>query len=112
VWIVSREILEADWKLLRQLKDLALERFCQRVLDEIGRLAADGTQTSHQRYLAVFKFIERRDRELADAFDGLRRSTAFRQLACMQSHGLFTDEERARFSPETRAVVRLFLGEG
>jgi hypothetical protein len=27
-------------------------------------------------------------------------------------NGLFTDEEMARFSPETRAVVRLFLGEG
>jgi hypothetical protein len=107
-----RDISEADWKVLRQLKPIALERFCQQVLDEIGSLASDTSKTTHERYLAVFKRIEKRDRELAEAFDGLRRSTALQQLACMQSHGLLTEEEMARFSPQTRGAVALLTAAG
>lgn len=29
---MEREIRESDWKLFRQLRPLALDRFCQRVL--------------------------------------------------------------------------------
>jgi hypothetical protein len=32
-----RQISEADWKLFRQLHALALERFCEGVLSEVGR---------------------------------------------------------------------------
>jgi hypothetical protein len=106
---MSRTISEPDWKVFRQLQQLALERFCERVLTEISHLAADTKKTSHERYLAVYKRLERRDRELADAFNDLRRSTAFRQLACIQSHQFLTGEEMSRFSPETREVVQLFL---
>jgi hypothetical protein len=102
-------IREPDWKVFRQLRSLALERFCQRVLSEVGRLASDTSKTGHERYLAVFRLIERRDRELAEAFDDARRSTALRQLACIQAHGLLTDDEMARFSPEAREAVRLLL---
>ena len=107
---MSRVISEPDWKLFRRLQPLALERFCQWVLSEIERVASYGKKSSHERYLAVFKLIERRDKELADAFDDMRRSTALRQLACLRSRGLVTDEEFAGFSPETRGAVDLFLG--
>lgn len=33
---MSREIKESDWKLLKQLHPVALERFSQRILSEIG----------------------------------------------------------------------------
>jgi hypothetical protein len=102
-------IREPDWRLFRQLRSIALERFCQRVLSEVGRLASDTSKTGHERYLAVFKLIERRDRELAEAFDDPRRSTALHQLAHIQSHELLTEEEMGRFSPEVREVVRLLL---
>jgi hypothetical protein len=107
---MMRNISEVDWKLFRQLHPIALERFCQRVLSEVGSLASSPDKSSHQRYLAVFQLIQRRDRELADAFNDLRRSTALRQLACIQSQELLTDEEFARFSPETIEAVQLFRG--
>lgn len=109
---MSRAISESDWKVFRRLREVALERFCQRVLDEIGRVAADENKTSHERYLAVCKLIERRDGELADAFDDPRRSAALQQLACIQSHELLTEEEMSRFSPETREAVQFFLSIG
>jgi hypothetical protein len=107
---LSRGIGEADWKVFRQLRVVALERFCERALSEVGRLAAEAGQTPHERYLAVFRLLERRDRELADAFNNPRRSAALWQLARIQSHGLLTEEEMGRFSPEVREAVQLLTG--
>jgi hypothetical protein len=107
---MTREISESDWKIYRPLHPLALERFCERVLSDIGRVASDTEKSAHARYLAVFKLLERRDKELAEAFEHLRRSTAWQQLAIWRSRGLVTDEEFARFSLETRAAVQVFLG--
>jgi hypothetical protein len=107
---MSRVINESDWRLFRQLQSTALERFCQRILSEIHHVASDVNKTSHERYLAIFKLIERRDRELADAFNDLRRSTAVRQLTCIQSHKLLTEEEMAGFSPEIRDTVQFLVG--
>jgi hypothetical protein len=107
---MARQISEADWKVFRQLHALALERFCEGVLSEVGGLASTSGNSAHERYLAVCKRLRRRGKEMAEAFDDLRRSTAYRQLAVMHSHGLLTEEEFARFSPETRDVVQIFLG--
>ena len=106
---MSREIKEADWKLLRQMAPVALERFCQRTLGEIDRISTDTTKSQHQRYLDIFAALQRRDEEIGHAFNGLRRSTALTQLAAMCSHDLLTEEEFSRFSPETRSVIELFL---
>ena len=108
---MAREISEKDWKLFRRLHPLALERFCERALSEVGRLTADSGKGAHERYLTIFKLLQRRDKELAEAFDDLRRSTAWRQLAILRSRGLLTEEEFARFSQETQSLVAALLGE-
>ena len=107
---MPREISEPDWKLFRQLRTIALERFCERALTDLDSLASESGKTAHDRYLNVFELLQRRDRELSDAFDAARRSTAFFQLAAIRSRGLLTDEEFARFSPEARSVVQVMLG--
>jgi hypothetical protein len=43
----SRGITEADWKVFRELKPVARERFCERVLREIERLRLDSSKTAH-----------------------------------------------------------------
>jgi hypothetical protein len=103
---MSEAIAEADWKVFRELRVVALERFCERALAEVERLAADPDKSAHQRYLAVYKAIERRDRELADAFDSPSRSAALRNLVGLHAQKLLTDEEFSRFSPELRDRVR------
>lgn len=104
-----REIKEPDWKILRQLHAVALERFCQHVLAEIEHINNDAAKSYHQRYLEIFSHLERRDKELARTFDQLRRSSALAQLADIRSHGLLTDEEFMRFSPEIRSVIESLL---
>lgn len=98
---MARDIPESDWKLFRKYHPVALERFCQRLLSEVGRLTSDEGKSSHDRYLALSELIHRRNREIAAAFNDLRRSTALRQLAEIQSHALLSKEELAGFTPET-----------
>jgi hypothetical protein len=99
------QIRESDWKILRDLKQLALERLCERILGEIAAVAIATSRGAHERYLDVFELIGRRNREIANAFDDLRRSNAIIKLATMRSYGLLTDEEFQRFSDETREIV-------
>lgn len=108
---MTRAISEPDWKLFRKLRSLALERFCERALSEVSQLTSEAGKGAHERYLAVFKLLQRRDKQLAEAFDDVRRSTAWQQLAIIRARGLLTDEEFASFSPETRAAVQVWLGE-
>ena len=99
---MSRQIRESDWKVFRQVHPVAVNRFCEQVLSEILSIASDSTKTPYERYLAIYKLIRERDRILGDAFDDMRRSTALLRLSVIHLHGLLTEEEMARFSPEAR----------
>jgi hypothetical protein len=106
---MSRDFPEPDWKVLRDLQPLALRRFCDRVLNELNGVINDTRRDSHDRYLAMWKLVEERDRTLAGIFDDLRRSTALEQLAAMRGHDLIQDEEFSRFSDTTREHVTRLL---
>ncbi|HEX2886087.1 hypothetical protein, partial [Vineibacter terrae] len=76
-----------------------------RTLGEVQALCAETDKTNHQRYLALWDLIRKRDDALAEAFDDLRRSTAAWRLTAMRQLGLLTDEELGRFTEETRKSV-------
>jgi hypothetical protein len=109
---MPREIKESDWKVLRRLHPVALERFCGRVLTEIGSVMNDDARNSHERYLNIFKIVAHRDREIARIFDDLKRSRAPTMLAEMCSVGLLTEDELSGFSPETRSVIDMLRRNG
>ena len=106
---MTRDIPESDWKIFKQLHAIALERFCRHALAEIEGIAADHSKSSHQRYLAVYDTLHRRDKELSGAFDDLRRSTAILRIAGLRSRVLIDNAEFMRFSEGTRSVIDLFL---
>jgi hypothetical protein len=99
---MNEHILERDWKVLRDLKPVLLDRLCTRIMEECRRVMDDDAMTPHQRYLKLFETIHDRNEELADAFDDMRRSRAVARLSNMYMLDLFTPDELARFSPETR----------
>ncbi len=107
---MSRGIAESDWKILRELHPIALDRFCRRILAEIESVVADSSRSHHQRYLAIYQLVERRDREIADAFNDMRRSRAVMRICHLRNLALLSDEEFARFSEETRGAVQGLLG--
>ena len=102
---------ESDWKVFRELREVALDRFCRRVLDEIEPLHLNASRSHHERYLDVFRLLQERDQKLANAFDDPRRSQMIFQLAAMHAYGVLEPEELARFTPRTRAKVESFAKE-
>jgi len=104
-----REIKESDWKVFKRLREIALERFCERILGEIARIGSDIGMSQRERYLAIFRLLQKRDKEIAPIFDYLRRSTAVMQLCAFRSHDLLTEEELRQFSPELVSAVENIL---
>ncbi len=98
-------IPESDWKVFRELREIALQRFCQRVLAEVQQIASGTSKTAHERYLAVYRLIEKRDHEVAEAFNDPRRGTAMMQLLVIHRRGLLEPSELSRFSDSTRRTL-------
>ena len=102
---MPREIKESDWKVFRELHGIALGRFCKRVIEEVQAITTSCTNNHHDCYREVYDLMRRRDKELARAFDDMRRSTALILLANIKSKGLLTEEELMRLSAETREAI-------
>ena len=101
---MSFRIPESDWRKFKKTHQALLERFYDQILAEL-RSTLDGPGSSHERYLAIWKQLKKRDEDLGRAFDDYRRSTAMQQLAIMRGMGLLSDEDLAQFSDETRDYV-------
>lgn len=97
-------IKESDWKHLRQLKPVALDRYCSRILSEVEKASSDQGKTSHERYLTVYKLIQNRDHELGRMFNDLKRSNAMGKLFSLRRTGLLTDDEWGGFSDEIKCI--------
>jgi hypothetical protein len=104
-----QDISPADWKIFKPLRKLALERFCERVLDEVARIGSDQTRTQHERYIAIYRLMRERDREIEPIFDTLRRSTAVRQICSFRAYDLVTEDELRQFSPDLVRSVENIL---
>ena len=74
---MSRDFRESDWKILRQLHPIALERFSQRVVDEIQAITSDASRSAPRSLCGCVRPGSAAKREMADVFDDMRRSTAF-----------------------------------
>jgi hypothetical protein len=105
---MSRSVPERDWKVFRELRQVALERLCDRILAEAKAAIERPGKSSHEKYLTLFKLIDDRDDDIARGFNDLRRSTALMQIGIIHSMGLFTDEELRRFSSETIQAIELY----
>ncbi|HBH96414.1 MAG TPA: hypothetical protein DDX89_01300 [Candidatus Omnitrophica bacterium] len=108
---MRHEFPESDWKTFSELRLVALERFCKRVLDEVQRFPLDTEPSYHQRYLELFRWLGERNDELAQAFNDPRRSQMLWQLAAIYAYGLLEPDEFARFTPQVRERIELFAKE-
>jgi len=101
---------ETDWKHLRQLHKVALERFSKQILDELDNIRDDTSKNFHERFLASFDLINHRNKDLAMAFDNPSRSHAFAHLGAQLSLGLLTRDEFAGFTSQTQEIMKRHLG--
>ena len=105
---MAHEQPEADWKVFRELRRVALNRLCERTLAELRELSAAESKTPHERYLAVFERIHARDDEIANCFNDVRRSRMRVQLNGIIELGLLTEAEFAQFTAATQESVTRF----
>lgn len=105
-------IPENDWKRFKDVKRVALERFCERILVECREVLEDRDRSAHDRYLELFRLMKERDRELAGVFDYHSRSKTVMQLIAMRRLNVVSGEDLLSLSSETRnrieAAVREF----
>ena len=105
---MSRQISERDWKVFRDVHQLARDRLYEKALADAQAVLARPGQTPQERYQALCRLLDTRDEELVRVFDDFRRSTALIQLGIMDSMGLLTAEDIARFSPEVHELLAFF----
>jgi hypothetical protein len=81
------QISETDWKIFKQIKERALEKYCLQCLAEFKAIAERTDLSPHERYLLNYRTVKERDIILANIFNGLSRSRAFVQLLHIRHEG-------------------------
>ena len=98
-------ISDADWKHYEELRDLALERFCQGVLSDAQTVAQNGALSAHARYCTLYGLMRDRDKSLAMAFNVGRRRDISLSLRLLIAYDLLSDQELTILSEELRERV-------
>ncbi len=99
---------ESDWKIFKQIKTKALERFYRQALDEFAAIIQDESLTARERYLSLYDHVMETDRRLITIFDTHSRSKAREQLWMIRDAGLVEDEDLEGLSEETLKSTRPF----
>ncbi|HKE55062.1 MAG TPA: hypothetical protein VKB46_00105 [Pyrinomonadaceae bacterium] len=103
------DIKEPDWKLFRILHGVALERYCERVIEEVKSVADESSDSYHDTYLGIFLLLRERDKTLAGIFDDPRPSNALVLLASIIEEDLLNEEEISQFGPEALEAVESIM---
>ena len=101
------EMKGSDWKKFRAIHEVALDRFCEKVVEEVKRIAADGALSNHEKYVDILQFMLARMKDIERTFDNPRHSTAVIALADMKEEGLVKDDELNEFGDEVRRAVTI-----
>ena len=91
---------ESDWKIFKQIKEKAIERFCVESLEEFQEVIMDQTENAHNRYLLLYKLVQNRDKRMQLLFDNHSRSKALIQLLAIRAEGLADDTLLSKLSDE------------
>ena len=102
------EIPERDWKRWRTLREVALQRYCTKILEGLTKFQS-GKDTAHERYLKLWKYIRKHDRIIGVVFDNPRRSVAYMQMHAALSEGLITRDELQEMSDQTQQLIELWV---
>ncbi len=102
---MSSDLPESDWRSFKEVHQKLLERYCSRILEEVAAASQGAGGSAHDRYLKVYRLIEERDEQMANAFNDFRRSTAVMQLGIMRRMKLLADDDLSMFSEQTRSRV-------
>ena len=100
-----KDIPEKDWKIIRSLKDPALDLACRRIFEKVSKLIDSNDKNAHEKYLDLYKMIDSEDNHIGHLFNDLRRRTAIFKLSLWKFHDLISEEDMKSISQETQKKV-------
>jgi hypothetical protein len=106
------KIKESDWKYLKKLKPILLERACAQINKDAGTLLEEGVNhDQHELYIKMYRHYNEKDDIIAECFDDYRRSNAKFRILSLVRHGIMSDEELQGFSDDTKKIARVMIRE-
>ena len=105
-------IPEQEWRKIRDMKPVVLDRVCKGILDALrAKLVISSTdQVHHKQYLKVYKWLDEQDKIIGNGFNDLKRSNAYFLVAFWVKSRWLTQQEFDRLSEITRANVLFLAG--
>jgi hypothetical protein len=91
---------ESDWKVFKQIKEKAIETFCNNALAEYEEIIKNKEDDPHETYTYLYKLVINRDKQMALLFDGHSRSKASLQLLAIRGEGLADEAMLKKLSDE------------
>ena len=108
---MSEHLPEHDWKRWQQLAPTLLNRYCESVV--ANALASAARESSgHEKFQALYRFVDESNENIAIVFDNRRRSSALLQIAAAVIRGMMSESELNSFSEGTQARIRRIAGIG
>ena len=95
-------IAESDWKKFKELRKIALDRFCQGVLADANTITGHDALSSQARYVMLYRLMRDRHNDIGRIFDAYSRYKAPMALRLMVRHDLLTDAELSVLSEEAQ----------
>lgn len=97
-----KDLPEADWKLLRLMKDTLLRRASRTAIEQVHGIVVGPDDDPHKVCLELYRVLQSEDDKIAAMFNDMRRSTAILRLGQMIRHGVITPDELQAFTQETK----------
>ncbi len=91
---------ESDWKIFKQIKENAIEQFCDKALSEYKDIINNKNEKSQETYTYLYRLVISRDKQMALLFDGHSRSKASLQLLAIRGEGLADETLLNKLSQE------------
>lgn len=102
------EIPERDWKRWRALREVALQRYCDKILEGVVKFR-NSKDSAHDRYLKLWKHLHKHDGIIAIVFNDPSRSKAYIQMHAALKHGIISREELFEMSEQTQQLIEVWL---
>jgi hypothetical protein len=103
-------IPEADWKTLRGMSDVLLERASSRALKRVEKTIAKQEEDPHKKYIKLWRVMEDEDRKIARVFNDMKRSNALTKILDMVRYNLLTTDDLDEYTRETKERLKAITG--
>ena len=96
---------DSDWAVFTQIKELAIEKFCDQAVREYMAIINDDAMPATDRHHAILKLVNIKDDNMQLLFEGHSRGNASYQLMAIRAEGLVDESLLTQLSPAFLAAT-------